>query len=349
MSRRFAAVAAIGLLVTACGGPGAAGTATPGSEGTPAASGETGELPFGPYCGEDCQQALTLEAAPEDVSCTVGLSWNGADHPYGAVTVDRTEAAAEYFPNMELIVADGRSDPTLQASQVEDLIARDIDVLIVSPADAEALVPSVERAMEAGIKVIAADREVGVDVLSYIGSDNVEAGHVAGQNVVDMLGGEGKVLEIQGSLGASPTIDRHAGFTSAIEGTDIEVLGSPNGDYNRQTALEVMEDYLQRYGPGEIDAIFTHDDEMALGALQAIEEAGREDEIVIQGIDGMQEALEAIDAGRYDGTVVYPITAPDHVVAAAKACAGEEIPSRIVLDSMLVTEDNVKDILGTTF
>ncbi len=343
-SRIVVVLASLALLAAACGQDGGSGDGAGGS-----GDGAAGAVPLSRYCGPECQEALALEAEPASIECTVGLSWNGADHPYGAVTVERTEEAATYFPNMELLIADGRSDPALQASQVEDLVARGVDVLIVSPADAEALVPSVERAMDAGIEVIAADREVGVEVLTYIGSDNVEAGRVAGENVVDILGGEGAVLEIQGSLGASPTIDRHEGFLSAIEGTGVELLGSPNGDYNRATALKVMEDYLQRFGPGEIDAIFTHDDEMALGALQAIEEAGREDEIFIQGIDGMQEALEAIQAGRYDGTVVYPITAPEHLVAAAKACAGESLPPRITLESMLVTSENVADVLGTTF
>jgi ribose transport system substrate-binding protein len=110
-----------------------------------------------------------------------------------------------------------------------------------------------------------------------------------------------------------------------------------------------MEDFLQRFGEGEIDLVYTHNDSMSLGAIQAIKEAGREDEITVVGIDGQAPALEAIEAGDYEATVVYPLTVNEHMLAAAKLCAGEEVPERIVLESELVTKDNAARFKGTTY
>jgi ribose transport system substrate-binding protein len=301
------------------------------------------------YCGTECQAALKLQASAADIECKVGLSWNSAAHPYGAATIRLSKEAAKSFPGMELFVADGRGDPSTQTGQVEDLLARGIDALILSPADAKALAGVAKRAEADGVKVIASDRSVEGDVTTYIGSDNVEAGAVAGKHIVELLKDGGNVVELAGSLGASPTIDRGKGFRDAIKGSKVKLLDSQAADYDRAKGLKVMEDLLQRYGSGKIDAVFTHNDEMSLGAIQAIKEAGREDEIQVVGIDGQESALKAIEAGDYAASVVYPLPVPEHIIAAAKVCADEELPKRIKQESTLVTKENVAEIKGTTF
>lgn len=353
---RTAIVLGVVLMLASCARGDDAAQA-PGQQATPATDEETAaagaaeaETGLSAYCTGECADALELQAAAESIECEVAVSWNGLDHSYGAATADRTESAAAAFPNMEVSILDGRSDATTQSQQVEDVISRGVDVLIISPADAEAVEPAVGRARDEGIEVITADRTVAGEVLTYIGSDNVEAGQVAGEFLAEQLADGGAVVELQGSAGASPTIDRHDGIAQALETVDgIDVVADPIANYSRAEALATMEDLLQRFGPGEIDAAVAHDDEMALGALQAIEEAGRADEILVVGIDGTQEALERIKSGEMAATVVYPVTAPDHLYAAAKACAGEELPERITMESLLVTEDNVADVEGTTF
>jgi ribose transport system substrate-binding protein len=343
-------VVVAGIAVSGCGSSddenASTGTASGGAS-TAAAPASTAPKPS-MYCGPECQTALTLQAAPDSVECKVGLSWNSAKHPYGATSIKRSEEAVKGFPNMELFVADGRGDAATQASQVEDLTARGIDVLIISPADAKALGGAVKNAEADGVKVIAADRSVDAPVVTYIGSDNVEAGAVAGKYVVELLGGKGNVVEIQGSLGASPTIDRGKGFGDALDGSGVKIVGQQSGDYDRAQGLKVMEDFLQRFSKGKIDAVFTHNDEMSLGAIQAIQEAGR-DEIKVVGIDGQESALDAVEDGTYAGTVVYPIPVPEQILAAAKVCAGEELPTRIKQESRLVTKDDVAEFRGTTF
>jgi ribose transport system substrate-binding protein len=250
---------------------------------------------------------------------------------------------------MSLVTADGRGDPAVQTSQVEDMVAQGVDVLVLSPVDSEGLVAAVEAADAAGTKVITADRTVDdAPILSYIGADNVEAGVAAGEFISEQLDGEGRLLEIQGIPGASPTIDRGNGLRQALEGTQIEIIDSQNGEYARAEGLQVMEDFLQKYGPGEIDAVFAHNDEMILGAVQAIAEAGRQDEgIITVGVDGQESAIAAIKAGDHSASVVYPIPVPEAILAAAKACVGEELPTRIKQSSQVVTQENVDDFEGT--
>lgn len=360
----IALIATLGLTAAACGGDddsaGAADepsatsadepSATSADEPTPEPAGEGTNVAPSPYCDEACQDALALQADPASIDCTVGLSWNTAGHPFGATSISRSEeSAAAMFPNMTLLTGHGEGDSLKQTAQIEDLLVKGIDVLIISPTDAAALSPVVQRAAEDGVKVIASDRNVDTAVDSYIGADNVLSGKVAGEHIVDLLGGEGKVAVLQGALGASPTIDRQAGFAEAIDGSNIEIVADQTANYDRAEGLQVMEDYLQRFGPGEIDAVFTHNDEMSLGAIQAIAEAGRDDEIAVVGIDGQESALDAIEDGSYAATVVYPIPVPEHIIAAAKLCAGESLPERIVTSATLVTLDNVADVRGTTF
>jgi ribose transport system substrate-binding protein len=299
------------------------------------------------YCGEECQTQLALQAAPEDIDCSVGVSWSSASFPYGAKSTEQIpKFAKSFFPQMKVSVSDGQGDATVQSGQVDDMIAAGIDVLIVSPQDAAALAGAVDRATAAGIKVIAADRAVNTKVSTYIGSDNVEAGVVSGEAVVKAFPDGAKVVELAGSLGASPTIDRGNGFRKALEGSKVEIIATQTADYDRATGLKVMEDFLQRFGSGQIDAVYTHNDQMSFGAIQAIKEAGREDEIQVYGIDGEADALDLIKAGEYTATVGYPLVVKESTIAAAKLCADEPVDERIVLDSTLIDASNVDDYIG---
>jgi ribose transport system substrate-binding protein len=295
------------------------------------------------YCGDKCKDALQLQADPKSIEGSVALSWNSATHPYGAATLEKgKQLQQKFFPKMQLQTLDGRDDATIQTSQIEDAIARGIDVLIISPLTTDALVPVVNRTKEKGVKVIAADRTVDTDVDLYIGANSVESGRIAGRYYVERLKDGGNVVEIQGTLGASATIDRHKGWTEIVkEKPEIKVIASQTGDYARGPALNVMQDFLQRFPSGEIDAVYTHNDEMALGAYQAIKEAGREDEMFVTGFDGADVAFQSIKAGQMAATVVYPVMSTECLIGAAKMIAGEELPSEILLETPLVTRENV--------
>jgi ribose transport system substrate-binding protein len=341
-TRSFVAMAAAGiavsLLASACNGQ---ATATSSNE----AVGD--KLAPSIYCGDTCQGQLQLKADPAGIDCKVGVSWSSASFPYGAKSTQQIpEFAKAFFPKMNVTVSDGRGDATNQSNQVSEMIAQGIKVLILSPQDANALAGVAKQAAAAGIKVIAADRQVNAEVSTYIGSDNEEAGLVDGKAVAAAIGGTGSVVELSGSLGASPTIARAEGFRKGLEGSKVEIIASQTANYDRATGLKVMEDLLQRFGTGKIQGVYAHNDQMAFGAIQAIKEAGREGEIKVFGIDGEAEALDLVKDGSYAATVGYPLVVKESAIAAAKLCAGEPLDARIKLDSTLIDNTNVDQYLG---
>ena len=346
--RGIAVTLATVALVTACSSGATTAPASAAPVSAAPASAAALALPLNKACNADCRAALALKADPASVSCKVGLSWSTTSFSYGADTLTDTKSYFEqYFPKMTLYEVQGQNDAATQSGQIDELVARGINVLIVSPVDAAAIGPAVDRAIAAGIKVIASDRNVGsTGVSTYIGADNVDTGVTAGKYAVQLLSGKGNILEISGSLGASPTIDRAKGFRDAIAGSPgIKILDSKTGNYDQATALKVMEDYLQKYGTGTFQLVFAHGDQMALGAIQAIKEAGRQNEIKVVGVDDSGPALAAIQAGDYAGAAAYPLTFREHSVAAAMLCSGERVPTRIKMDSQLVTKDNAANFL----
>lgn len=293
---------------------------------------------------------LAAPAMAQDETIVIGFSQGTMNHPWRVAMVEGNQRYVdENLPNVEFIVTDGQNSSEKQVTDVETLLARGVDVLMISPLTSDALTPVVMDALDAGIPVVTMDRQVNVPVTVHVGAENRPIGQSAGEFIAQQIGGTGAVIEIQGTAGASATIDRHDGFMDAIEGTDIEVVASQHADYLRENALRFMEDQLQRFGPGEIQAVYAHNDEMALGAVQALEAAGRLDEVVVVGIDGQNSAFEAIAEGRLDASFVYPFGAPEGVQIAYQLATGESVPSEVVLEGMRVDASNIDEMLGHGF
>jgi len=328
----------VALATAGCTGTVATPTSTSAASDTPAVS---------LYCGQDCAAQLQLKADPASVKCDVGVSWSATSFPYGAVSSKQIpDLASKWFPGMKVTVTDGQGDAAVQSGQVDEMVAAGIKVLIISPRDSDALKGAVDRAVAAGVKVIAADRNVNTTVDTYIGSDNVEAGVVSGKNIATVLGATGKLVELAGSLGASPTIARGDGLRTGLEGSGVTIVDSQTADYDQAKGLTVMQDLLQKYPSGTINGVYTHNDQMAFGAIQAIKEAGREKEIQVFSIDGEDKALADIQSGSMQATVGYPLVTKESVIAAAMLCSGEPVESRIKLDSTLIDASNAADYVG---
>jgi ribose transport system substrate-binding protein len=293
----------------------------------------------------------TSGGAANAADYVIGFSQGTMNHPWRVAMVEGNRSYAEAnLPDVELIITDGQNTASKQVTDVESLLARGIDVLIISPLTAQALTPVVKQAMEQGIPVVTLDRKVNTDVTLHVGAENYPIGEAAGAFLAERLGRQGKIIEIQGTAGASATVDRHEGFRDAIvKNAGIEVVADQYADYLREPALKFMEDMLQRFGPGEVDAVYAHNDEMALGAIQALEAAGRLDEVIVVGIDGQNSAFEAIKDGKLAATFIYPFVAPEGIQYAYKVAQGEELPPEVVLDVQAVTTDNIDDFLGKGF
>ena len=281
----------------------------------------------------------------------IGFSQATMNHPWRVAMVEGNKKyAAEHYADVDLIITDGNNDAAKQVADVESLMAQGIEVLMISPLTEQALTPVVRDAMERGIKVVTLDRKVNTPVTVHVGGENLPLGVGAGEFLAKKLDGKGAIIELQGTAGASATIDRNKGFAEAIaKYPDMKVVASQNCDYTRDKAVKFMEDMVQRFGPGEIQAVYAHNDEMALGAIQVLEAAGRLNDVLVVGIDGQETAFEAIDQGKLAATFVYPYVAPDGIEIAYKVAKGEAVPENVVLPTVAVTADNIKDMLGKGF
>jgi len=207
------------------------------------------------------------EAAENTGNGSIGLSVSTLNNPFFVSLAEGAEEAAEKN-GVKLAVADAGDDSAKQQSDIEDLISRNVSVLIVNQVDSDAVAPAVQNAISQGIKVISVDRVVnGVDVYCQIASDNVAGAKMATEYLVELIGEGAKVAELQGVPGASATIDRGAGFHEAADAA-LNVVASQSANFDRAEGMTVMENVLQ--SDSAILGVFAHNDEMALGALQAI-------------------------------------------------------------------------------
>ncbi|RWH67349.1 substrate-binding domain-containing protein [Mesorhizobium sp.] len=293
---------------------------------------------------------LTGTAFAED-KIKIGFSQGTMNHPWRVAMVEGNKKyAAEHYPDVDLIITDGNNDASKQVADVENLIAQGIKVLMISPLTEQALTPVVKEAMDAGIKVVTLDRKVNTPVTVHVGGENLPLGVGAGEFLAKKLNGKGNIIELQGTAGASATIDRNKGFAEAIaKFPDMKVVASQNCDYTRDKAVKFMEDMVQRFGPGQIQAVYAHNDEMALGAIQVLEAAGRLNEVAVVGIDGQETAFEAVKQGKLAATFVYPFVAPEGIETAYKVAKGEQVPPTITLPTVSVTADNIAQMIGKGF
>ena len=296
----------------------------------------------------------TLSSIPRlaaEEKIVIGFSQATMNHPWRvAMVAGNKKYAAEHYPDVDLIVTDGQNSATKQVSDVENLMSRGISVLVISPLQAQALTPVVIQVMQAKIPVVTLDREVNTKVTCRIGAENKPIGENAGKLIIEKLSGKGNIIEVQGTAGASATIDRHNGFRDSLKAApDIQVVADQYCDYLREPAVKFVEDMLQRFGPGQIEAIYAHNDEMALGAAKAVADAGRTKEIIIVGIDGENSAFEAIKEGKLTATFIYPFCAPEGVMYAYKIAKGEQVPEHVILNSTRVDASNVDQYLGKGF
>lgn len=277
-------------------------------------------------------------ANTSDSDIKIGLSISTLNNPFFVTLKEGAEKAANEG-GAQLVVLDANDNVSKQISDVEDLIQQGVDVIMINPTDEDAIVTAVESANDANIPIVTIDRSAsGGDITSYIASDNVKGGVLAAEYIVEALGGEGKVVELQGIQGASPTRDRGNGFHSVIDEEDgIEVVASQTADYDRGKGLVAMENILQ--ANQEIDAVFAHNDEMALGALEAIEASQRS--IIIVGFDAIDDGLKAIEEGRMAATIAEMAEEMGEMGSeiSLKIAKGETVDAEIPLEVELITKD----------
>ena len=236
--------------------------------------------------------------------------------------------------NMEVITVDAQDDTAKQINDIEDLIQQGVDILLINPTDSSAVSTAVQNANHIGIPVITLDRTADQgEVASFIASDNIEGGKMAAEFIIGQLGKDAKVVELQGTPGASAARERGQGFRSVAD-RDLNVIARQTANFDRTQGLNVMENLLQ--GHKEIDAVFAQNDEMALGAIEAINSSGRD--ILVVGFDGNDDAIKAVQDGRLGATIAQQpeLIGKEAVVAASKILKGEKVDKKISVPLKLV-------------
>ena len=275
------------------------------------------------------------ESKGADGEYNIGFSISTLNNPFFVTLNDGAKAKAKEL-NAVMTVVDAQDDASKQANDVEDLIQQGVDLILINPTDSEAVVSAVQSANDAGIPVITVDRSAeGAVVVSHIASDNEAGGELAGEYLIELVGEGAKVAELEGVSGSSSTRDRGTGFNTVVEGK-LDIVAKQTANFNRAEGLTVMENIIQ--GNPDIKGVFAHNDEMALGALEAVEASGKDIKVV--GFDATDDAIESVKDGKLDGTAAQKpeLIGEKAVETAIQSLNGEDVEAFIPVELDLIKE-----------
>ncbi|WP_205418565.1 substrate-binding domain-containing protein [Paraliobacillus sediminis] len=278
----------------------------------------------------------------------IGLTLNNLANPF---FVAMSDAATEYAEELgaEIIVQAADADLAKQTAQIENFITQGVDMILLNAVDSEGIAAAVSQADAAGIPVVSVD--VGADggIEATVTSDNYQAGVLAAEYMIETLDGKGNIVVIDGPP-VTAVKDRIAGFEDTIEGTELVVVAKQNGEGSREKGLLVMESILQANEAGTIDAVFANNDPVAIGAEIAQQQAGRETEFFIVGVDGSPDVIEVM---KKEGSSIAGTSAqhPDNMIKKAidvgiQVLNGESVEDIIKIPVDLVTQDNIESYTG---
>jgi ribose transport system substrate-binding protein len=276
---------------------------------------------------------------------TIGLALSTLQNPFFVTIRDAARQAAS-SRDATLQISDGRDDASKQVNDIQDMITRGVDVLIINPVDSDAVVTSVKAANDADIPVITVDRAAnGGDVASHIASDNVSGGKQAAEYLFKQLGGKGTVAELEGIPGTSAARDRGKGFQEALSGASgIKLVSKQTANFDRNQGFNVAQNIFQ--ANPDLDGLFAQNDEMALGAVRAAKQGGKN--VKIMGFDAIPDAIKAIEAGDMVGTIAQQpaLMGKRSVETAVKIADDESVPKTQPVPIKLVTKANAAQFGG---
>jgi simple sugar transport system substrate-binding protein len=283
----------------------------------------------------------------------VGFSQIGAESAWRTAETQSIQDEAKKR-GVDLRFSDAQQKQENQIKALRNFVAQNVDAIILAPVVETGWEPVLKEIKRADIPVILVDRGITVSDQSLyttlIASDFVEEGRLAGEWLAKKLNGKGNVVELQGTPGSSPAIDRKKGFEEVIaKNTGLKIIKSQTGEFTRSKGKEVMEAFLKAEGKN-INAVYAHNDEMALGAIQAIEEAGLKPgtDIIVVSIDGVKGAFEAMVAGKLNCTVeCNPLLGPAAFDAIEAVKSGREVPKKTVVKDEVFDQSVAKDVIGS--
>ncbi|MBI3819244.1 MAG: substrate-binding domain-containing protein [Planctomycetes bacterium] len=290
---------------------------------------------------------VSLPAAQEPKrKFLVGFSQCNNSEPWRQAMNAAAKTEAAKHKDIELVFSDAAQDSAKQVADVENFLTQKIDLLIISPNEAKPLTKVVKKVFDAGIPVVVLDRSIeGESYTCFIGADNTEIGKAAGEWIAKTLNGKGKIVELKGLMGSTPTHHRSKGFRDAIaKFKDIEIVHEAEAKWLRDEARTQFEHALA--ANNKIDLVYAHNDPMAIGAYLAAKAAGREKEMLFVGIDalpGKDGGAQAVIDGKLAVTFLYPNCGKEAVETALKILNKEKFERKIQLQTATVTKENAAD------
>jgi rbsB len=276
-------------------------------------------------------------SAPAMAKDAIALVISTLDNPFFVTLKEGAEKQAKAL-DYDLVVLDSQNDPAKELANVEDISVRGVKVLLINPTDSDAVGNAIAVANQKKLPVITLDRAANKgQVVSHIASDNTAGGEMAGNYIAEKLGKGAKIIQLEGLAGTSAARERGAGFAKAAQAHDFKILASQPADFDRSKGLNVMENLLT--AQPEVQGVFAQNDEMALGALRAIQAAGKKD-LVLVGFDGTDDGVKAVKGGKMAATIAQQ---PEKigeigVQTADKVLKGEKVEASIPVELKLINQ-----------
>ena len=276
-------------------------------------------------------------SAPAMAKDAIALVISTLDNPFFVTLKEGAEKQAKAL-DYDLVVLDSQNDPAKELANVEDISVRGVKVLLINPTDSDAVGNAIAVANQKKLPVITLDRAANKgQVIAHIASDNTAGGEMAGNYIAEKLGKGAKIIKLEGIAGTSAARDRGAGFAKAAQAHDFKILASQPADFDRSKGLNVMENLLT--AQPEVQGVFAQNDEMALGALRAIQAAGKKD-LVLVGFDGTDDGVKAVKGGKMAATIAQQ---PEKigeigVQTADKVLKGEKVEASIPVELKLINQ-----------
>ena len=299
--------------------------------------------------------ALLPAAALAD-TVTIGITQNNVGVDSYQTTYEQAFMAyAEELDGVETVVLDAGGDVARQIGQIQDLIQQQVDAIIIWPTQGQAVVPAVRQAHMAGIPVVITNSQIAEEgfefIASFSGPDNITQGQYSAEMMCDALDGEGQIVQITGQPGYTTAMERQSGFEDRLAEAcpGVEIMESQPGDWNRERAQRVMENFLTKYD--HIDGVYSGDDNMGVGALNAAKAAGRAEGLVFIGATNFAVGYEAMERGEYWGSVYQsPVEDARNALDTALAVLnGEDVPFLNYFDTPKITQANMDEFTKPVF
>jgi inositol transport system substrate-binding protein len=288
------------------------------------------------------------QASKDKDKIVIGAAMPVFDDKWLSYLYDAIKKYDAEHKEVEVKMVDAKNDTSKQLSQVETFLTEGVDAIIICPVDTSAVKPMVDEANDANVPVVVVNRIPTKDVLdkiyAYVGSESIQAGTMQMEKVAEMLGGKGNVAIMTGELGSESQVKRTEGNKQVIKKhPGMKVVREGTANYQRAEGIKLMENWIQ--SGDKIDAVVANNDEMAIGAIMALEAAGKLNNVVVAGIDGTPDALEYVKAGKLKVTVFQDPVGQGRgaVETAVKAAKGEKLSNKFVwIPFELITKENVE-------